>query len=654
MKKIKILLIFLLILSAAVYAQKPSEIFSRSELMTEIDISSTAEIMPLGTGARITSFQTDLLFFPKEDEYLKVYDFSTSPDSNIFGDKLRYDWKNPPFGEIKYSYKLKADSKKQLQKIYSRINFPIKAVPASERQYLMQTRIIDSQSAAIKKKAEELAGDKDDLYEVVTEIGTWVKDNIKYDLSTLTSQATQAAGWVLANRIGVCDEITSLFIAFLRSLGVPARFISGVSYTNSPDFPQNWGPHGWAEVYFPGVGWVPYDVTFGEFGWLDPGHIKMMESNDPQEPSTKFEWKGNDVDVKVHDLEIKAKAIKLGPKTASDIRIKVDVEKAAAGAGSYNLAKATIENLREYYVTTDLALAKVDELEDLDSSQQKKLIMLKPKETKTVAWMIKVIDDLKPEFVYKIPLMVYTIKNESASTSFTATKKGPRFSIEDMKRLEKGAESPKIDGLDISCSLSSDKVNAGETITMTCEVRCKEREVKGKYCFEECKEFELEAGEKRLFSHNYVFDKLGSKDLIFRVEEGDKIKRSVLNAAVVGIPKIKITDLKITPIESYGDDFKVSFKIEKDTFTTPKNLRLLVTIGKAEVNFEISSLDAKQEFVIDANTRSFLQKEELIKIKMIFEDEFGNFYTETKEYPITLKKVTFWDRIRMFFARIFG
>ena len=80
-----------------------------------------------------------------------------------------------------------------------------------------------------------------------------------------------------------------------RSLGIPARFSSGISYSTSDLFPEPWQPHGWAEVYFPGVGWVSFDITFGEYGYIDVTHIKLRDGFDPTEPATKFEWLAEDV-----------------------------------------------------------------------------------------------------------------------------------------------------------------------------------------------------------------------------------------------------------------------------------------------------------------------------------------------------------------------
>ena len=60
----------------------------------------------------------------------------------------------------------------------------------------------------------------DDLFIVVYKLAEWVKTNVNYDLSTLTASVSQKASWVLDNKEGVCDEITNLFIALSRALGI--------------------------------------------------------------------------------------------------------------------------------------------------------------------------------------------------------------------------------------------------------------------------------------------------------------------------------------------------------------------------------------------------------------------------------------------------
>lgn len=648
-KKICLNLIMLLAMMIAVTAQQPSEIFSAEELTSKIDINS---VMQKTQSGNIDDLNAYLMFFPKQDDFMKILEFTTEPESSIIGDKIIYNWKNPKQNEIKYGYKATLNTKQQKPEIYSRINFPIEKIENNVIEYTKATKIIDSENPKIKQKSNELIQGKTDLYETVTEIAKWVKDNTKYDLGSLTAQASQTAGWVLENKKGVCDEITSLFIALLRAQGIPAKFISGIAYTNSPEFPENWGPHGWAEVYFPGKGWIPYDVTFGEFGWLDAGHIKMMESKDPQEASTKYEWKGNNADIKIGELNIKAETLQIGKKTPTEIKLSVEVEKDKVSSGSYNLIKATVENMKDYYITTEVALAKVEELEE--PAKERRTVILKPNEKKIIAWKIKVKNNLDDEYLYKVPVMIYTIKNETAQTSFGVAKNHPYYDLTNIDKLAEGAEKEEIQEIDITCKTDKETAAINENINLYCEAKnIAEQKINGESCFEECQKIELQTGETKKLTKQYSFNKAGKYDLVFKIDANGKTRKAVTSINIIDKPTIKITEFSNTQVDEYKQNFKIKIKIEQESFATPQKLKLKVKIGKSEVDFDIGTLDKKQEFIVDANSASFLHQEQEIELMMAYEDELGKTYTQTEQKLITLKDVNFWDTIQMFFARLF-
>lgn len=80
------------------------------------------------------------------------------------------------------------------------------------------------------------------------------------DISTPVSR-------VLANRRGVCQDFAHLAIAACRSLGIPARYVSGYLMTKPPPgMPKLVGAdasHAWLSVWAPGTGWVDFDPTNG-------------------------------------------------------------------------------------------------------------------------------------------------------------------------------------------------------------------------------------------------------------------------------------------------------------------------------------------------------------------------------------------------------
>jgi transglutaminase-like putative cysteine protease len=63
---------------------------------------------------------------------------------------------------------------------------------------------------------------------------------------------------VLALRAGVCQDFAHLFIAVARTMGVPARYVSG--YIHAPGAATT-ASHAWGEAWIPGRGWVGYDAT---------------------------------------------------------------------------------------------------------------------------------------------------------------------------------------------------------------------------------------------------------------------------------------------------------------------------------------------------------------------------------------------------------
>ena len=65
---------------------------------------------------------------------------------------------------------------------------------------------------------------------------------------------------VLALRRGVCQDFAHVMIACLRSLGLPARYISGYLRSGG-DFKGDGASHAWVSVWCPVFGWQDFDPT---------------------------------------------------------------------------------------------------------------------------------------------------------------------------------------------------------------------------------------------------------------------------------------------------------------------------------------------------------------------------------------------------------
>jgi transglutaminase-like putative cysteine protease len=83
-------------------------------------------------------------------------------------------------------------------------------------------------------------------------------DDKATDISTPPEQ-------VLQSRRGVCQDFAHLMTGCLRSIGLPARYVSGYILTHPPAGQARMigadASHAWVSVFCPGLGWVDFDPT---------------------------------------------------------------------------------------------------------------------------------------------------------------------------------------------------------------------------------------------------------------------------------------------------------------------------------------------------------------------------------------------------------
>lgn len=88
---------------------------------------------------------------------------------------------------------------------------------------------------------------------------TAIHSEIAFD--TDATHAATTAAEALHLRRGVCQDMAHLFISGARSLGLPARYVSG--HLARTDVDHQDAAHAWAEAYVPDLGWVACDAANG-------------------------------------------------------------------------------------------------------------------------------------------------------------------------------------------------------------------------------------------------------------------------------------------------------------------------------------------------------------------------------------------------------
>ncbi len=101
------------------------------------------------------------------------------------------------------------------------------------------------------------------ILQAVLDLTRRIYADFKFD-PTATTVATPLAE-VFKRRRGVCQDFAHLEIACLRSIGLPARYVSGYLETQPPPGRARLAgadaSHAWASFYAPGIGWIDVDPT---------------------------------------------------------------------------------------------------------------------------------------------------------------------------------------------------------------------------------------------------------------------------------------------------------------------------------------------------------------------------------------------------------
>lgn len=127
--------------------------------------------------------------------------------------------------------------------------------------------VLDSPQVAVTPDLRELATAAfppgRPLVEAYEDLLRLVHDEFTFD--PVATTVTTPLDVVLEQRAGVCQDFAHLVVGCLRSLRLPARYVSGYLETEPPpDQPRLQGAdasHAWASLWVPGHGWLDGDPT---------------------------------------------------------------------------------------------------------------------------------------------------------------------------------------------------------------------------------------------------------------------------------------------------------------------------------------------------------------------------------------------------------
>jgi hypothetical protein len=638
----KILLIILLLLIPLALAEENLYLYDSLEM--QLNVNGEFDLVPESDSASVKNVKTELLLFPQDNYRQKILNIDTNGD--LMKNKIVFEWNDQKIEKKEFGYIATIKTNNERTEVNTKISYPLKGID-QYKEYLLPTETIDSDNQKIIQKATELVEGEDDAFKAVFKLASWVEENVEYDLSTLNAETSQKASWVLKNKNGVCDEMTSLFIAMSRATGIPARFVSGTSYTTSDLFEENWQPHGWAEVYFPEIGWVDFDITFGEYGYIDVTHIKLRDGFDPAEPATKYEWLANKVSLESKELELNLEVIGKGNLQPEELLLEMEILSEEVSFGSYNLIKGILKNSANYYAATTLKLAVPEELEI--EGKNKRTILLSPKEVRETYWIIKVPNNLDKNSWYKFPVLIYSEKNVTVEDSFKAVDGKSFYSEEEISELtvidEEKIYSRKIT---FSCSYPKE-LKLNQKAEVECQVKNSGNTnlKKVNFCLENICEFiDLPINQEKSTKLMVTGEKVGWNKLIVSAENNEVEKKSSLEYVVLDNPAIKV-EARLPEKIVYGENFQINMDLDKNSFSVPKEVIVTIDGLGIENRWEISELKEKEELALEFSGGRTSKKNKF-KVTVMWKDKEGKLFSEKQELIVVGEANNIIDKLKMF------
>ncbi len=172
-------------------------------------------------------------------------------------------WSDPP-RTVDVRLSCNASNVTKLKTLATQAPFPLNSVDPGVRVYLKHTDLVQVNEPRIRERAAQLTSGVKTQYDAVQRVISWVVDHVRY----VTPPQQYDAIYSLESGKGNCQNYSHLSAALLRSAGVPVRIVNGITLDRGYDiswqkgimtFKMGKGRHSWIEVWFPDLGWVPFD-----------------------------------------------------------------------------------------------------------------------------------------------------------------------------------------------------------------------------------------------------------------------------------------------------------------------------------------------------------------------------------------------------------
>lgn len=215
------------------------------------------------------------LFYP--GQVLSIEDLRTKEPSEI---TFHLDYVSGKLGIVKNENRERL-LVEEYQMIYDSPEFNItelKQLPQTDPAHIKEVylQLPESLPERVGELSRQITEGLENRYDKVTTIEKYFsKNKFSYQTENVAiPDRTQdyVDQFLFETQEGYCDNFSTAMVVLLRSIDIPARWVKGFTEGNRVETLENGykvyevrneNAHSWVEVYFNGVGWVPFEPTKG-------------------------------------------------------------------------------------------------------------------------------------------------------------------------------------------------------------------------------------------------------------------------------------------------------------------------------------------------------------------------------------------------------
>jgi len=172
-------------------------------------------------------------------------------------------WEQPE-GDAVAKLSFDAQTQTRLDLLNTEAPFPLANLDPDKDVFLLPTKQVQSEDPEIINLALTLTRGSTSQFDAVQRLITWVINNLRY----VNPPPQHDALFALKTGKGNCQNFSHLSAALLRAAGIPTRIVNGITLNKAFNVARRGGPltfkmaqgrHSWIEIWFPDLGWTPFD-----------------------------------------------------------------------------------------------------------------------------------------------------------------------------------------------------------------------------------------------------------------------------------------------------------------------------------------------------------------------------------------------------------